>query len=248
MSDKPIIFNDAMVRAILDGRKTQTRRVMKPQLGNGWEFGTASAAGIQYGEITSSHPKKGRFGVFIRREVMKGSGKFEHDLIPCPYGRPGDLLWVREAWREYDNSTECGCLDHCCCPPTGTPIHRATGDDGESKWRPSIHMPRWASRITLEITRVRVERLQDISVEDARSEGCDVPDLPPEVHGVAGDFAADERTTFAILWNRINGAGAWNQNPWVWVIEFRVHHFNVDALIAEREAASDQVDKRAHRE
>ncbi|MDF0750337.1 hypothetical protein NLU14_08845 [Marinobacter sp. 71-i] len=218
--EKPILFNDEMVRAILEGRKTQTRRAL--DVPAGWSLESAHGEPCVLGKITSPHPKRDRFGAFIRKEIHPGSGKFQHDIVACRHGGPGDRLWVREAWRQFSATDECGCSEAPCgCLSTGTVLYRATDDDGESKWRPSIHMPRWASRITLGITSVRVERLQDISADDARAEGCSKPELPPEVRGVAGDFVADERTTFAILWNRINGPGSWAANPFVWVIEFR---------------------------
>ncbi|MFL1405413.1 hypothetical protein ACJO2E_08730 [Marinobacter sp. M1N3S26] len=212
--ERPIRFKDDNVRAILEDRKTQTRPILNPQPGNGWEFGTASEIGIKYGWIRSRHPLRERFGVFIRRSVGTGQQHFEHSIIPCPYGQPGDRLWVRETWRQFNAIDECGCSESPCgCPCTDTVLYRATHDDGESKWRPSIHMPRWASRITLEITDVRVERLQDISVADAKAEGG-------PTHGHSG-AEISYRRGFRHLWSQINGPDSWDANPWVWVIEFR---------------------------
>lgn len=228
---KPILMNGEMVRATLEGRKTQTRRVMSPQLSRGWVFGTASSADIRYGEITSPHPRRGRFGVFIKREVFRGSGKFEHDLIPCPCGQPGDLIWVREAW-----TTRKGLDSVSPCEISETQSIGYLADLDEGPWlgkgRPSIHMPRWASRITLEITGVRVERLQDISEADATAEGAAVVSFP----GLDAERSMVDR--FRVLWNSIYGAGAWESNPWVWVIEYRTHHMNIDALIQQREVAA----------
>ena len=129
-------------------------------------------------------------------------------------------LWVRESFRLFDLS-ECACYDFCnCMSYHGKPVYRATGDDGESKWTPSIHMPRWASRITLEITDVRIERLQDISEEDAIAEGP--PGLkfpaPPGSYWVTVD---GRRQAFRSLWESINGPGSWDANPMVWVVEFK---------------------------
>lgn len=159
MKERPILFSGEMVRAILDGRKTQTRRAMKPQPK----------------QINSSYWGWARKSVFLHRHRL-GSG-FPEWIQRCPYGKPGDRLYVRETW---------GISHHGGATIKGTPhdpyvLYRATnseptGDELENqwepfKWRPSIHMPRWASRILLEITDVRVERLQDISEEDARAEG-----------------------------------------------------------------------------
>lgn len=219
---RPIIFKDEMVRAILAGRKTQTRRALKLQLAGGWEFGTASEKGIKYGWIRSPHPLRERFGVFIRRAVGTGSQRFEHSIIPCPYGQPGDRLWVREKFATHFIWDD--------LPPSHIDIeNHADGffygdgtlpggceDHQRGKWRPSIHMPRFASRITLEITGVRVERLQDISEADARAEGC--------WYGKGGgepDPAVCPENHFPTLWESINGPGSWDANPWVWVIEFK---------------------------
>jgi hypothetical protein len=143
-----------------------------------------------------------------------------------PYGKPGDLLWVRETWGavwpadepvplrqceiEYRADLPPGCTDR----PGEWPADEGNGPE-VPKWRPSIHMPRWASRITLRITDIRVERLQDITENDAKAEGCD-----PVVHPDGAVDCGTRKTTFAKLWNHINGPGAWDENPWVWVISF----------------------------
>lgn len=217
MKERPIIFSGPMVRAILDGRKTQTRRVLKPPPGKGWYLRTSTGAAL--GKILSSHPKKGRFGAFFRREIFPDSGKFELDLSPCPYGQPGDRLWVRETWAlGADYARDDGFVvykaDEKPQHPTGP-------------WRPSIHMPRWAARILLEITDLRVERLQCISEADAMAEG--VTPLKggggPNHFTVGVDGAHLNSPTaggaFATLWDWINGDESWDTNPWVWVVEFR---------------------------
>ena len=201
--ERPIIFKDEMIRAILEGRKTQTRRVMNPQPEGGLDF-------------TPFAP----FG------VVNGKG---NPLI-CRYGAAGEHLWVRETWCEVDDTDLAGerWVDYRATPkysvshPAGW--ENAPDDPEALKWRPSIHMPRWASRITLEITDVRVERLQDISRNDARAEGVahqmvssaalELDDLP-EDSWVGG---------FRWLWQSINGPDSWDANPWVWVIEFRRVH------------------------
>jgi hypothetical protein len=222
MKQRPILFNGAMVRAILSGQKTQTRRVMKVQpLLNG-HFWQVYGAG--WSDNVTSVP------------AMPG-----HSLARnCPFGQPGDQLWVREAWMPdaprdgtWADVEFYGCKDaplslipehyrtpeHCLFSATwtGTPM---------VGWTPSIHMPRWASRITLEITGVRVERLKDISEEDARSEGIEIE--PGTAHWKNYDLTPGNWRywespiqSFRTLWESINGAGSWEANPWVWVLEFK---------------------------
>ncbi|MTI72564.1 MAG: hypothetical protein FH747_03045 [Stenotrophomonas sp.] len=225
MKARPILFKPDMVNAILEGRKVQTRRIVKPLAGAGWQPKTANGDPCLLGWITTPHPKKGKFGLFMRREIYSGSGKYEHDLIPCPYGAPGDVLWVREAWGIIDDNTV----------EAGAAAYRATDPVALDKWRPSIHMPRWASRLTLEITDVRVERLQDISEEDARAEGARLE--LAEVDSVRLGAEASHRSGFQNLWKSINGEESWAANPWVWVVEFQPHHTNVDAFLRGREVA-----------
>lgn len=217
MKEHPMLFNQPMVRAILGGSKTQTRRVVKPQ-----PF-IDDKGHICQGEWC--------FG-------MNGDGSPAlWNLIRCksPY-KVGDQLWVRETFRQFQSHNECGCSEAPCeCPSHGSVIYRATQDmrDGE-KWKPSIHMPRWASRITLEITNVRVERLNDISESNAIAEGvatqrvsesdfryidyrsineCEKLGMWPETFGTA-------KQSYMSLWESINGPGSSSANPWVWVIEF----------------------------
>ncbi len=204
MKERPILFKGEMVRAILDGRKTQTRRVMKQQFTEGetgdfMEIAHAMKDGIAY-FWESEYPEEGS------------------DQIKCPYGRPGDRLWVRETF----NSDWC---DKTIFKADGGSA-KAAGFSAEPKWKPSIHMPRWASRINLEITNVRVERLCEIIPHDALAEGVDYPhrdDCPP-----------DKRTleAFQLLWDSVfpgvndlnktpTSPVEWGSNPWVWVIEFK---------------------------
>ncbi len=196
MKERGMIFNADMVRAILDGRKTQTRRIMKPQPepcprgGHWWPSNVFK---------TMLH---------VEDEMQNGKGGWG-GLVgdACPFGDVGDRIWVREAFAS-GLSTK------------STLAYRATHkredlEDGfydTIKWTPSIHMPRWASRILLEITDVRVERLKSISDGDAIREGCSIADMK------SGDCVAD---VFARLWASIYGAESWNANPWVWVIEFK---------------------------
>ena len=251
MTERPILFRGAMVRAILDDTKTQTRRVCKPA-----EVHCLSVV------VEVPDPKE-------RGQVYNGShfGDEEGGVrFASPYGGVGDRLWVREAWQvaretlDYETGGE---YDVWEWPDElGDPRQYLKGDarmgtkaglfyaaDGEDKnpgafynligldnktilrpkeikWRPSIHMPRWASRITLEITGVRVERLQDISEADARAEGatpipdpCDHTRLACADIGCAGPRPYTEG--FRSLWQSINGPGSWDANPWVWAVEFK---------------------------
>jgi len=203
-----MLFSAPMVRSLLAGTKTQTRRILKPQptaLDDTW--GPAPHVGRSNGKA-----------------AVQCNGLAT--VITCPYGQPGDQLWVRETW------LECG-LSLCgITPPTA--YYRAdhqgadyfdptTNPPTRRKWQPSIHMPRWASRITLEVTAVSVERLQDISEWDAAAEGV----LYSTEHmghwsGTGARWQMTAREAYRDLWESINGAGSWDANPWVWVIEFKV--------------------------
>lgn len=237
-SEKPILFSGPMVRAILEGRKTQTRRVMRPQPflerkedGNWWLLDRSEDG---YGRTNSAW--------------QEGSDPF---WTYCPYGKPGDRLWVRETF------ARCACDTCRAIWPNKTPHgilgYQATyGGPSMMRFRPSIHMPRWASRLTLEIVSVKVERLQDISEADAIAEGCTfVPfeqwysgrkpmvdgslsrqecrGIPPDTWtGIEKLNAYDPLAHTAVqdfrrLWDSINskrGFG-WAENPWVWCIEFK---------------------------
>ena len=181
--ERPILFSAPMVRAIMEGRKTQTRRVVKPIPPRG---------------LTPNH---------------------------CRYGVPGDRLWVRETWahvfghEEYESwempHIKSFVVDNYLTgsipagkPANGDTVYAADGwddyvENGDFRWRPSIHMPRWASRITLDVVDVRVQLLQDITQEDAGAEGV------------------RSREEFHALWESINGAGSWDANPWVWAVTFK---------------------------
>ena len=205
MKSRPILFSGPMVRAILEGRKSQTRRPLKPQ------------------PICGDDPN------WIRP--------------PCPYGEPGDRLWVRESTKEH-----CAGIASFARYAADNAMVRENGNCLATWWYsrptcPSIHMPRWASRITLEITDIRVERLQKISREDAIAEGArEVPDLPGKhPYGQDPRWSMEEptdvsqclgtpRAAFANYWCKVNGkkfpggvldSRPWDENPWVWVVEFR---------------------------
>jgi hypothetical protein len=181
-----------MVKAILDGRKSQTRRVIKPQpevddIGRIWFHNRTRTEGV-----ADTRP-----------------GTVSHGLQYCPYGQPGDGLWVRETHA----------LDVPGCEDQGGVSYRADHQDPRGdgpahpmKWRPSIHMPRWASRTTLEVTDVRVERVMDISEGDAVAEGVEFCSM------------CSARDMFEGLWDSINAARGfgWDVNPWVWCVTFKV--------------------------
>nr|WP_278810158.1 hypothetical protein [Obesumbacterium proteus] len=181
--ERGMIFNSEMVRAILSGQKTQTRRVMKPQpvLEDAFVGGITKPTWIYKGTATPS-------------------GWIMHNM--CPFGAVGDLIWVRETFGD------CGVRL----------VYRADSDDGAlcmvKRWTPANHMPRSASRILLEITNVRVERLNDISNEDAKAEG-----YPAELAADGGYY--DPFLWLRNLWDGIYPEQSFKHNPWVWVIEFK---------------------------
>lgn len=200
MKSRPILFSAPMVRALLAGTKTQTRRPLR--------------------EGTWLDPKEG-----VIRMCSVGNGVTGFQSVACPYGVPGDQLWVREQFagsiayerhgyplREWGNK-----IWYC-----------ADGEPRSGQWtrpRPSIHMPRSLSRITLELTDVRVERLQDISEADALAEGV-TPKWEPGCSGrlmeaIGGFSFRPAASAYADLWEQINGAGSWDANPWVWALSFK---------------------------
>ena len=202
MKERPILFSGPMVRALLDGSKTQTRRVMKPQL----VYGTVA------GLFNSWYLPSGQGG-----GTLYPNGK-EKILGTCPYGQPGDRLWVRESFCKIIGQS--GGWIETDYQATYTHGFRLGDSLGlKKRWTPSIHMPRAASRITLEITSVRVERLQDISEADAQAEG--VTDDGSLVTDLDGKDRGGTIAAYATLWEVINGVGSWDDNPWVWVVSFK---------------------------
>jgi hypothetical protein len=211
-----------MVCALLEGRKWQTRRILKPQ------------------PVAYQNEYCTRLRFFNRDGSLRGDASPDGPkpvgaALFAPYAE-GDRLWVRETWEVADNGHE------------EWPIYRATGDELQqrpptrelSRWRPSIFMPRWASRLTLDVTDVRVQRVQDISDDDALAEGC-VPTsngamwLPfkgsphPAAHSPVGAFHQ--------LWMLVNGNASWSANPWVVAVSFHVRQANIDTVLAAAEAA-----------
>jgi hypothetical protein len=228
MKERPILFSAPMVRALLAGTKTQTRRVVKSQ---------------------ASDQCSPWFLDGFWKWLIKSTGHAAAlDWFRCPYGVPGDRLWVREAWRSadtLDTLSPSGIGDAALGAGYNSPwaplqfeadgkrngVWAGFGPGngvvvGPGKLRPGMFMPRWASRITLEVTEVRVERLQAVSEADAIAEGIE-PDRQPEDSALLWRNYATGNTTvcpvhsYRTLWESINGAGSWDANPWVWVIAFK---------------------------
>ena len=232
MREKPILFSAPMVRALLAGTKTQTRRTIKPQ----------PFAGMTDDQVYLKFREQGVLGPDESLTWLVNCA-WESGFVDltCPYGQPGDRLWVRETWRycaaqisppvqaiiEYIADGEKRTvivpdgIEGLPKPPKPSKHKTADArmkqlDKYWAKHRPSIFMPRWASRITLEVTGVRVERLNDISEADALDEGITYNDIPNN-----GLDPMRARTWYRGLWEQINGPGSWAANPWVWVVEFK---------------------------
>lgn len=229
VKERPILFSAPMVRALLDGSKTQTRRIFKPER-------------IRITEVAGWF----RYSTHKRDGSMTGGGQFIPDgwLHYCPYGQPDDRLWVREtfqgplfddmdAYRAEPDDFKKPEFCEYAADGGGAPEFMTMDDELVCRWRPSIHMPRWASRILLEIVSVRVERLNDISKADAIAEGlicyphewrdCEypLPDVAYEPFAGSPTRYSDPVQAYKALWESINGAGAWGTNPWCWALEFR---------------------------
>ena len=219
MKERPILFSAPMVRALLAGTKTQTRRVVKMK----------SHQQIEQRDDGTNWP------------WMYDGERDCDSWMACHYGQPGDRLWVKETWRTADTLDALSpsaiaekCMDAGYSKPWAPLQWEADGQRnrewsgfgpgngvvvGPGKTRVSIHMPRWASRITLEVTGVRVERLQEIDIADAQAEG--VSDTGAFILDGEGNEQGGPIAEYAVLWDQINGDGSWESNPWVWVIEFK---------------------------
>lgn len=221
MAERPILFSASMVRAILSGAKTQTRRICKPQ--------PVSVGGSGKRRVYRDEDFKSAW------EDRKGDGYCAQDR-DCPYGAPGDVLWVKETWRTLHSQD---CLKPTLLDQDRSKItYEADKENRNPLWafgktRVSIHMPRWASRLALRIKSVRVERLQEISEADAIAEGIERVDQSHRGFsctpwrnyriGRPGEMSLHCSTpsrSYMTLWECINGAGSWDANPFVWVIEF----------------------------
>ncbi len=234
MKARPILFSAPMVQALLTGRKTQTRRIVKPQPASGCYYAMNGAGNAALHLIENGTPEK--YCVPVKANSTS-------HILYCPFGEVGDLLWVRETfcledtceyheyavapkdrpfltWKNYDNGEYFTIPHYRATEPEPHIVpYGLDEDDDKTRWKPSIFMPRWSSRITLEITNIRVERLQDISDKDAIEEGVDRTNTSIPTY-------ASQR--YMMLWNSINGKDSWGENPWVWVLEFKVHNCNVD--------------------
>lgn len=214
MKDRPILFSGSMVRAIREGRKTQTRRIVKPQpfIDPKW--------GLTWEPRGHALNKPS----YVERNVNWNPISNAMIDFGCPHGQPGDWLWVKETWRTTDS------LDHVKpsnIRPGAQIEYKAGGHNvngfqghpltGMGRWRPSIFMSKWMSRVILEIVSVRVERLKDISGSDCCAEGCKGGN--GSIPGYA--FSATPREHYRHVWESINGVGSWLTNPYVWVIEFK---------------------------
>ncbi|HFT4305639.1 TPA: hypothetical protein ACHT7L_003941 [Klebsiella quasipneumoniae] len=231
MKERGMIFNGEMVRAILDGRKTQTRREVKLNLdiaclATTYDWATSLAANHYQGLTEEQIQQKAEPLRGVIHPVILDNGQMVS--IICPHGKPGDRIWVRETFCPVDDTQYGGekWVDYRATPryeashPAGWDC--APNDAEALKWRPSIHMPRWASRILLEITNVRVERLNAISQEDAQAEGMELTGWRPTYSDPdSGGEVMTPYDNFAELWSSIYGDESWQANPWVWVIEFK---------------------------
>jgi hypothetical protein len=202
MKEHPILFSTPMVQAILEGRKTQTRRIVKMKK-------EISEPVFGYTFFTPEN--------HISVRGIHKNGEYGESFIKCPYGKKGDVLWVRETWAP-------ALGDIAFKADYSADVLREPRNKGI--WKPSIHMPKAAARIWLEITEVKLERVQDISEEDAKAEGVEFSYADETgnryrdyyhsgtIHGAFGSFMT--------LWCKINGIDNWNSNPWVWVVKFKV--------------------------
>ncbi len=216
MKEHPILFNGSMVRAILESRKTQTRRAMQ------WQ---PPAEGYQISRLVESTARDDRKNEgklhWIKIDGMQIIDQDQH-YFECPYGQPGDRLWVRETWAQASDISFIYLADSQfdACKP----------GDISWRWRPSIHMPRKVSRILLEVISVKVERLQDISEDDAKEEGVEpygsfYPDYQSGIDedGEPNEFWTNAKKSFKSLWDSINTKRdcRWDSNPWVWVVKLK---------------------------
>jgi hypothetical protein len=254
MKERPILFNGLMVQAILDGRKTQTRRIVTPQP----PAEAVKAWCVVYG---NDRERNGTWGWADKAEFPF---RYLIDDVRCPFGVAGEQLWVREAFQVFERTSSASDAEEWAQvtkrirtdltePPSSQWVrlaYRADGELDEVTWRPSIHMPRWTSRIQLESTLIRAQRLHDITDEEAIAEGIAPlftdeemkarPDLESGRgmwrnylwHGCAKGKVMEQwayqssaylsaRDSFSSLWESVYGAGSWAANPWVWVVNFK---------------------------
>jgi len=217
-AERPILFSTAMVQAILEGRKTQTRRVVKPQPDENGARYMSRPPFIDWEHVYKETWKPWHWDTEEGESISRPFS---------PYGQPGDLLWVKETWQNVlDEELN---FSHCCfkaSPETYADLVKL--NDEEPMWKPSIFLRKADARIWLRITNMRVERLQEISAEDAKAEGVkeyipitDITNMEKLDFIVPSPWSAHQ-FSFLALWCKINGAASWTANPWVWVISFEV--------------------------
>ena len=236
VKERPILFSGPMVRAIREGRKTQTRRVLKP---HPVSMGVSSYGGERQGYTWKPESLNRSWNEDDANPYRGASLATAALACECPHGKPGDRLWVRETFCDL-NTTEWGrpCLAFaadCKDDPHSERLRQEYG----YRWTPSIFMPRWASRLTLEVVSVKVERLQGISRADAVAEGIYLNENDFWTAGKMGPGKVlagldCPEAAYGRLWEFINGPGSWLVNPWVWVVEFKVVG---DTDVSERRAA-----------
>lgn len=236
MKERGMIFNAEMVRAILDGRKTQTRRIMKDRPSDGFHP-THNGYDLDLNAhwYTPGMVDKKGYLQPAKKDVFGVAD--ENEGYTCPFGTVGDRIWVRETFQgplipedelsEFlgENPDKFESPAYCEYAADGGPRPEYVDADDNTRhgWRPAIHMPRWASRLTLEIIGVRVERLNSISQEDAQAEGMELTGWRPTYSDPdSGGEVWTPYDNFAQLWESIYGEESWKANPWVWVIEFKV--------------------------
>ena len=221
MTDRPIIFSAPMVKALLDGHKSQTRRIAKIK----WrDAANQDFTGWRPEQVGATH-----------WQLIGGMGVGANIAAPCA---KGDRLWVRETHSTHNaHGTDrqdgkrwgpWGGLPTAVSPDGERIAYYREGFDrcGFSSWRPSIHMPRWASRLTLVVTDVRVQRLREISAEDVAAEGaCELAFIP-----ATEEDTAEARAVFRDIWNSLHGPDAWDANPWVAALRFETHRCNIDQM------------------
>ena len=219
MADRPILFSAPMVRALLAGTKTQTRRVFSSRNTAIWFRGAWENLDFNDAFIDAGPSPIGNPGPYLN--VARPCDDTRHRVYPLM--QPDDRLWVRETWKPHSIYADMKPRE---MPKTNI-FFKA--DDGyapsNTRWIPGIHMPRWASRLTLTVTDVRVQQLQEINEEDARTEGCP---YPVEWSGRFVDRDETAKTWFKSLWNHINGPGSWDANPWVVAYTFTDERKNID--------------------
>ena len=241
MTDRPILFSGPMVRALLEGRKTQTRRVLSANNLRIWMGGLDFGGGFvkpnaELFAMAMNDARQFRMIEHTLAWVTNPAAHQESAVLAQWQGKlsvsVGNRLWVREAWRCNGWAKDVATIFYRASEGDGYtamceqyPVDGKTYLRPTASWRPSIHMPRWVSRLTVVVDGVKVERLQDISEADAIAEGC-----TPNNEGLNPNHYGPSRDIFQNLWTQINGPGSWEANPWVAAYTFRVFRSNIDQI------------------